>query len=564
MPTRLLELVRKYPYTQGLSSPTTDLRLLPRSHFTTSLYDALFVRIEFEYPTESRKPKSKIQLLNVLADAFSANVEDAAFAALWSKITAASKNGSDSFPLSNIFADETIRFLSFVSRDKGKEKEPRSPTFSLFPLSRPTSPIKRSFSIEDKASSSTAADVPVHKRSATGPALTTPISPLPIGGDWAQFSSSGFLDSSPAIAPLVSTLFDTDVEKTVPPDPPASALSRRPSKRAKTKSVEMLRTVAIADSLATEASSGDITTGEESGPTVKATKLEIIQFDETFVDFWSDSLLDPITSKWPTFIICKFKPTLVPQLTYGDAEEGKPQKTLKWLVLEHVSTVKPPPPAPVVVLPTVDHELTEVARPSSPAPSTSGKKRFMFWSLSRSASSSSATSTGEKEKEKSRKKDKTPKVGEMGELIEEEGGGEKPSSSLTKNRKTVDLGKKLVDEKRKTVDEGKESSDQKPVVEQLVEVSSAVVAAVGVVATGTVLATVSGDQQERVEGEKALVVKDADVKVVSASEAAPIRQAEPVSEAVLTSETEVAAAPSEPISNDAIAELRPVSWPVIS
>jgi hypothetical protein len=111
MPIRLLELVRKYPYTQGLSSPTTDLQLFPRPRFTTSLYNALFVRIEFEYPTESHKPKVKIQPLTLLADAFSANVDSEEYVELWAKITAGSRNGSNPSPLSNIFADETIRFL---------------------------------------------------------------------------------------------------------------------------------------------------------------------------------------------------------------------------------------------------------------------------------------------------------------------------------------------------------------------------------------------------------------------------------------------------------------------
>ena len=111
IPIRLLELVRKYPYTQVLSSPTTDL-LLPRPRFTTSLYNALFVRIEFEYPTESHKPKVKIQPLTLLADAFSANVDSEEYAELWAKITAGSRNGSNPSPLSNTFADETIRFLA--------------------------------------------------------------------------------------------------------------------------------------------------------------------------------------------------------------------------------------------------------------------------------------------------------------------------------------------------------------------------------------------------------------------------------------------------------------------
>src|SRR6266540_6195349 len=43
MPTRLLELVRNYLCTQGLSPPTTDLQLLPYPRFTTPLHSALFV-----------------------------------------------------------------------------------------------------------------------------------------------------------------------------------------------------------------------------------------------------------------------------------------------------------------------------------------------------------------------------------------------------------------------------------------------------------------------------------------------------------------------------------------
>jgi hypothetical protein len=502
----------------------------------------------------------KIHPLNLLADAFSANIDSAEYAELWAKITVASKNGSDPSPLSNIFADETIRFLSLVSDGgNGKEKEAKSPTFSILPLSPPTSPVKRSFSTGDEPSTSRAAVEHVHHKFATDPVSATPISPLPIGSDWAQFSSSGFLDSSPAIVPLVSTLFDTDIEKTVPRDPPVQTLSRKSSKRAKRKSVDVPRAVAIADSFATEVSSAGVAAsieGEESGPVVKATKLEIIQFDEAFIDFWSDSLLDPITSKWPTFIICKFKSTLVPRLTYGKAEEGKPQKTLKWLILEQVYTVKPaPPPAPVVAPPIVDPEPTEV--PSSPTASTSGKKRFMFWSVSRSGSTSSATSTGDKEKSKK----KTPKISEMGELIEEDGG--KPPSSSTKNRKSVD-------QKRKSVDQAKKSVDQKPMVEQAVvegstTTTNAVVAAAAIVATGaTVLAAVPEAEDrpvedERVEGQKAVLVADADVKVSALGMITASHSESPIEPVP----TEVAAI-SEPISNEEIVKLEPVSSPVVS
>ncbi|KAF8153759.1 hypothetical protein B0H34DRAFT_816919, partial [Crassisporium funariophilum] len=401
MPTRLLELVRKYPYTKGLSSPTTDLQLLPRPRFTTPLYDAFFVRVEIELPSIKRKPKYKVHPLVLLADAFSIKVEDGEFAELWEKITAASKNGSTPSPLSNIFADETIRFLSIVPEQQTGH-EAKSPTFSLLPGS-PSSPRKRSFSVgeQDKP------EVVHHTKPATDPFPVTPLSALAIGSDWAQFSTSGFLENNPKVTPLASTLFDTDIEKTVPPDP--TPLSRKSSKRGKAtpasssrKSVDLPRSAPVTE---TEASSeGHVE--EDVKPIVKASKLQIIQLDEAFIDFWSDSLLDPITSNWPTFIICKFKSSLVPELTFGTAVEGQKQKTLQWLVLEQVYTVKAlAQPVPV--------EAT--ARPASPSGlSTSPKKRFSFWSMSRTASSSSEVS------HKGKKNDKASKaVGEMGELLEE-------------------------------------------------------------------------------------------------------------------------------------------------
>jgi hypothetical protein len=360
------------------------------------------------------------------------------------------------------------------------------------------SPVKRSFSAGDEpsTSTSTAALELAHTKSATDPPVSaTPLSPLAIGSDWAQFSSSGFLDTSAAIVPLVSTLFDTDIEKTVPPDPPVQTLSRKSSRHAKGKSV------AIADSsfaspTSTPGNAASIKGEESRRPSVKATNLEIIQFDEAFIDFWSDSLLDPITSQWPAFIICKFKSTLMPKLTYGTAEEGKPQKTLKWLILEQVYTVKPPPPsllpAAIIAPPAVDPELIEaVARPSSPTASMSGKKRFMFWSVSRSASSSSATSTSDKDKSR-----KAAKVNEMGEVIkEDEEGGDTPSSP-TRGRMSLDFGRRSVDhhhqKKVKSVDPGRKSLDQKQVV--VVESSTtAVVAAAAVVGTGAVPAAVPED-----------------------------------------------------------------------
>src|SRR5258708_26940959 len=60
MPTRLLELVHKYPFTNGLSPPTTDLQLLPYPQFTTAVYPALLVRVQYEVTSPERIPKKKI------------------------------------------------------------------------------------------------------------------------------------------------------------------------------------------------------------------------------------------------------------------------------------------------------------------------------------------------------------------------------------------------------------------------------------------------------------------------------------------------------------------------
>ncbi|CAA7263951.1 unnamed protein product [Cyclocybe aegerita] len=539
MPIRLLELVRKYPYTQGLSPPTTDLQLLPRPRFTTSIHDALFVRIEIELASFKRKPKTKVHPVDLLADAFSTKVEEGEYAEVWAKVIAASKGGDHPSSLSNIFADETIRFLSLVP-DKRKEKdEVKSPTFSLLPSS--ASPRQRSFSVTETDKSAPIATQ--HTKPATDPTPITPISPLAIGSDWAQFSTSGFIDVSPAIPPLASTLFDTDLEKTAPPDPPVPllrTLSRRSSKRAKAPAVEP----ASLPRKSTESSTTAAQVEPDPQVLVRATNLHIVQLDEAFIDFWSDALLDPISADSPTFVVCKFKSTLVPELTYGPSgvEVGQLRKTLKWLVLEQVYTLRPPPPPPPVVIP--ETPVRETARPSSPAQSTSGKRRFNFWnSISRTASSSSDASL----KGKKTPKSQNVKVGEMGELIEEE--DVKPAKgrkSLDSSRK--DKGKaKEEDSKPKEVkpkDEVKVKPEEKtvPKEEQIKDgVSTAAVAAIatGAVAAGAAAAVLSSEGPEVVKTEEAEVEK-----VVEGDEVKP----ETVAEVVTTADGTPA---QEPAVNEA-------------
>jgi hypothetical protein len=448
MPIRLLELIHKYPYNHDLPSPTTDLSLLPHPPFTTRLHDALFVRIEIELPYGKRKPSSKLHPLSLLADAFSTKVEGE-YADLWAKITTASKDGDSSFP-TNIFTDDTVNFLSFVP-DEPSGHEVKSPTFDLTSSVSPNNDADKS-----------AAFVPGHRKSASELTPMSPLSPISnsIGSDWAQFSSSGFLEINPIIIPLASTLLDTDIEKTTPPEA-VTPLSRKSSKRSKAASPSSPRkSFDLHRPNSPEAKLEGI---EEQKSIIKASQPRVIQLDEAFIDFWSDSLLDPISADWPTFIICKFKPSLVPELTFGVAQ------TIQWLLLEQVYTIRSPPIAPIVVV-----------RPKSPvSPSPSLKNRFSFWSVSRTASSSSAIS------QKGKKKDQELKVGEMGEVLEEEPRHEgreltvKAKSPIFRPRRSLDIAPKSTEAKRKSV-------IIKPAEETKIDEETAAVAAV---ATGIVVAS---------------------------------------------------------------------------
>ena len=61
---------------------------------------------------------------------------------------------------------------------------------------------------------------------------------------------------------------------------------------------------------------GDV---EEQKNIIKTSQPRGFQPDNAFIDFLSDSLLDPISADWPTLIICKFKSPLVPELTFDVA-----------------------------------------------------------------------------------------------------------------------------------------------------------------------------------------------------------------------------------------------------
>ncbi|EAU88356.2 hypothetical protein CC1G_05122 [Coprinopsis cinerea okayama7 len=385
IPIRLLELVHRYPYTTN-HSPTTDVRLLSRPQFTTQVYDALFVRVETELPTEIDRPKSKLQPLRIVAEALSCTAEEGDHAALWSKIVVASKAEGSGSPLTRIFTDDTIRILTLAGDEAAEDKAKQSPAHSLLAL--PSSGGRRpSFSLSEFTTDG--------NRTTAAQSAATETSPLT--ADWSVFSSAGFSSSSTPLTPLANTLFNTD-------DALKSSTSGKPSSPNGSR-VELRKEPSgssLKDELKLES---------------KIAGIQIVQLDEAFVDFWSDALLDPVSASWPSFVVCKLRPALTSQLPYG--EEG--DKNLKWLVLEQAFAVKPPPPPPIP-------EATTLAeRSSSPAPSSITKKRFAFWS----SRSNSLLST--KSRKEGKDKNFGGPVGEMGEVLEEGSQGQPLSRASTSN-----------------------------------------------------------------------------------------------------------------------------------
>ncbi|TEB20968.1 hypothetical protein FA13DRAFT_1800496 [Coprinellus micaceus] len=520
LPTRLVDLVRKYPFYRDNASPTTDLRLLPRSKLSTPIYDALLVRVETEVPTDSLRPKSRIHPVRVLAEALSSKAEEGELSSLWTKITEVSKGEGSGTPLSRILSDDTIRLLSLLPEDDGFNDE-KSPTYSLLPLSPASPKFKRnSFSLSEFTEEMKR----THSTQSTASALS-PIS-SPISTDWSLFSSTGF-GASPTLTPLSSALFSPDIERTSPPSRKHSRHGKEPS----TASTILRKSVDFAPIAPT----GTIT--EEQGVNFPSniSLLQVVQLDEAFVDFYYDALLDPISSTWPSFVVCKLKQSVVPELKYGPIEEGRPQKTLQWLVLEQHHTVKAPP------APTPEEPVeASTERPSSPQ--SISKRRFSFWSASRSNSTTSIGST------KSKKKDllRSQRASEMGEVVEEgesAGAGTERRGSNTRSRwrtKAEDVVKVRIPSPKprksgdvrslKSVDVGPAPVVKKPVPALIEEKKEgggevsgeAVAAAAGVVGVGVAGAALAAaaqtDKEEATPAEPQLVEGDTKVKEVKGAE----------------------------------------------
>jgi hypothetical protein len=447
MPTRLLELVRHYPYDKGVPTSTDD-DLLPRPRFSTRQYDALFIRIDTEL-SGSAKAQQKQHPVRLIAEAFRAEPAPNGgerYGAAWDKFKKAALEATEDVPLldgfptlSRIFADETIRFLSLVPADSSG-KEPTSPSLAMFPpkFREGQTTRRRSFSLSDKDkktngfASSSYNSSNGHSRVNDGTSPVSPSTPLSVGitsNDWAQFSTSGFLEST-TIQPLTATLFDEeDVEKTVP-------AIQQSKKRYKATSPARGRR-SFSDNSPPAGLSGSASAGDAMKLVSKSTMVDLVQLDEAFVDFWSDALLDPVSSTWPTFVICRLKNSL------AGLEVGG--KRIDWIVIEQTYS-RPPPQVPHLDI--VTPESSRRPRTSSPKPSfksdlsasrlsstfTATRKRFSFL-----ATRSSFSDESEKTVKGRGKLGMTPKIGEMGEILveEEEKGDAKASEAVFKKRPTT-------------------------------------------------------------------------------------------------------------------------------
>ncbi|KAJ7071500.1 hypothetical protein C8F01DRAFT_437329 [Mycena amicta] len=416
MPTRLTELVKQYPYAKS-PSPTADSAFLPTPRFSTRKLEALYVRIDTEIlSTGVKKPKN--HALRLIADALkSTSSVDGVEAAFWESLrkhVSVADAESESYPgLSSLFADETIRFLSLLPMASDNDTKPAAPP--PFSLVIPANKVarRRSMSMGDKDKAAAAAAV-AHAKAASASSTTASSSGVPasestepIAIDWAQFSTSGFFsdENGQRTSKIAQTLLDNkDVEITLPRVP--SSVRRKlpppliplPSSRGRSLDIPAPKD---AEEVSKQGAS-------------KATRLEIVQIDEAFADFWADALLDPISADWPSFVLCKVKSSIPAEFN---------GKRVQWLIIEQRFVAPPPPPQSPTA--TLEKELRP--RPNSPKPSfasdskSTKKKRFSFFtSLSSSSISSSSTSK--------KKSGKNAKVGEMGEILQEEEEEPSPSS----------------------------------------------------------------------------------------------------------------------------------------
>ncbi|OCH87839.1 hypothetical protein OBBRIDRAFT_129203 [Obba rivulosa] len=403
MPLRLSELVASYPY--GRADAAAEDELLPRPRPSTRRYDALYVRVESQLPDRTAT-KPKQHPLRLVIDALRAENTSklGEHYSVWEALQKAASSSDAGEPggypaLTRVFEDETTRIFSLVPAESSDDG-------AVGPSRQRSKSAPQDRRANGKATGNGHGEAVPPLPSST----TQPTSPK----DWVDFSTTGFGDSALG-KDFAKTLLDSDLEKTSPPSTTGRAskkprLSPEPSRRS---SVDAPR--------ATPQS-------PERLPSTLAA-ANIVQLDEAFIDFWSDALLDPISSEWPNFAVCQLKPLPGVQL------DGKP---LSWLVLEQTFTHPPPPPSPEPqpTSPTSPRRNTTPGRRSSLKSNGSARRSSTFSAAKRRFNlfaSPSQTFAGPEAKAR-KKVAKSPKVGEMGELLPEE--PQTPASPASAEQRT--------------------------------------------------------------------------------------------------------------------------------
>jgi hypothetical protein len=333
------------------------------------------VRVETLLSESASKPKSSP--VHLLLDAFNTSSEGdvSGHVGLWNALkTAATETASKSSESSTqegpqfgrVFVDETIQLLASMSPDSIV----MSPVLEIAsPVPRRSSPFSK---ILDRGKD----------KAANGNGQLSPTSP--VVSDWAQFSSSGFGETS-AATPLAATLLDDkDLEITEPTPKSGRKWGRS---RSRQRSADSPR---------------DTSAKEPAIISTKLASVHVTQVDEAFIDFWSDAITDPITENWPSFVICGLKP-----LPTAAAEA----EAVNWLIVEQ-TYVRQQRAQPRTASP-------ERRGRTSPRPSfrsdisgtfAATRKRLSFFS-----GGSKTSLTGKKSVFV-----KSPKVGELGEILPEE------------------------------------------------------------------------------------------------------------------------------------------------
>jgi hypothetical protein len=392
LPVRLTELIRHYPYTSKTttSANTTPAApepytFLPKPRFTSRSYPAVFIRIKTERTSSDRQQPIPVKIVE---EALSAKMDGdgGEYAAFWEDVKKRASHDEEedadadaatkekkTISLNRILADETIRILSSVAVPPDSTivgVGPTSPTISIFTTdSQRRYPYRRrSFSLSDTPLDALMEDGPDNGGASSGaaenPAASSALALPTNSNDWNMFSSAGFGESATggALAASLVKVEEASSRKSTsqstkgPTAPNARKSIQVPeaAPRPKTPTPPTPPVKAVAESTI-------------SSPT-------LVQLDEAFIDFWADSLADPVlTTAWPSFVVCQLKSS-------PSSNTSAPQ----WLIIEQTFyTPQAPPPSP---------SREPFPRATSPSPSQQSfpsKMRF-----GRRTSASSTTTTG--------------------------------------------------------------------------------------------------------------------------------------------------------------------------